>query len=157
MVTKAFGSISSVKHCQLEPSWLFLSVRNSEESDFHHESVKFYLVVLYFFQSRNRPERSAALLSQRMSRSNRTAPHPSDYAYALSAYNFPPAVFLPVLSLWSSLSARRVSHHTFHSFLTLVFFERIKSKLRPPHPTADSSLLRMRGRVFATCRSPTKT
>ena len=76
-----------------------------------------------------------------------TEPHPSDYAHALSAYHFLPAVFLPALSLWSSLSARRADHDTSHSFRTSsVFFERIDEsyiKALPPHSTADSPFLRM--------------
>ena len=55
-------------------------------------------------------------------------PHPSDYAHALSAcYYFPQAIFLPVLGLWSSPPARRVSHNTSYSFLTFsIFFKVLK-------------------------------
>ena len=51
-----------------------------------------------------------------------SGPHLSDYAHWLSAYqpSFPCA-----LSLWSSLSARRVSHDTSHSFQTFSTTERI--------------------------------
>ena len=50
-------------------------------------------------------------------------PHPSDYAHALYArYYFLPAVILPVLGLWSSPPARRVSHDTSHSLLTFPGF-----------------------------------
>ena len=51
-----------------------------------------------------------------------SAPHPSDYVHTLSAYSSLPAVFLPTLSLWISLSAWRVSCDTSHLLRTFCFF-----------------------------------
>ena len=91
---------------------------------------------------------------------------PSDYAHALSAYYYNTGRLSPCaqpLELPASQASQSRHISLIPDFLCFFFkvlkgYMKATSKLRPPHPTADSSFLRMRGRFWEmkpTCRSPT--